>query len=505
MNDLHFMYPWRLLGLIIALLLAFIPYAQMSAWRRIMDKPFAQALIIGRNKRLTQVLPWLFGFGVIALSGPTWQRELPAALTPESNVMVVLQQDLAMYAQDLAPSRHERMQSKISALMASSAGSRYGLVVYSSQAFVTTPLTQDAQFFSLFLYAQNPSLMPDGQGSGLKPAIELALKNLPEAPRSLILVADTLSDADVAYLKTLDAPLQIWVPGTAAGGPLAETYADRGIDTRLNVERFSAVRDAGIPVTLAASDDSDMPIIQSHIQQSITQQNNARSDLHWKNSGWLLVVPMLVLLFFWRRQLFCFACVVPLLFFSAHSEAAWLDAWVNPDVQGQHQFDKGEYQQAAEHFRDPLWQGIAWYHAGNFAAAAGAFRRAPQTAETLLWTGNALAQQKQWQAALNTYDQALSLRPDWKMALDNRERIANIIMQLRQKEREREQEQGDDMDDGPDKIVQDLKKGQGVRQKDIGAIDSTAPQLNQWYDNLQVSPSGLLESLYRNGAQETMP
>ncbi|MGU3413312.1 tetratricopeptide repeat protein [Enterobacteriaceae bacterium C34A] len=505
MSDFHFIYPWRLLGLIVAAMLILIPSAQSSAWTRIMDKPFAQALLIGRKTRLAQVLPWLFALGVIALAGPTWQRELPAALTPESNVMVVMQQDLAMYAQDLAPSRNERMQSKISQLMEQSPGARYGLVVYSNQAFVTTPLTSDPQFFSLFLHAQNPSLMPEGEGSGLKQAIDLALKNSPQAPRSLILVADTLSEADAAYLEKLDTPLQIWVPGTAAGGPLPEQYASRGIDTRLNVERFSAVREAGIPVTLVTADNSDLPVVQSHIQQSITAQNNARSDLHWKNSGWLLAIPMLILLFFWRRQLICVAFVMPMLFWSSHSEAAWLDAWINPDVQGQHAFDKGEYQQAAEHFRDPLWQGIAWYNAGNFPAAVGAFRRAEQTPDTLLWTGNALAQQKQWQAALDVYDQALSLRPDWKLALDNREKISHIVMQLRQKQREAEQEQGDDMDDGPDKIVKDLKKGQGVKQKDIGAVDGGAPQLNQWYENLQVSPSGLLESLYRNGAQGATP
>lgn len=505
MSDFHFIYPWRLLGLIIAALLVLMPYAQSSAWQRIMDKPFANALIIGRKTRLMQVLPWLIGLGVIALAGPTWQREYPAALTPESNVMVILQQDLAMYAQDLTPSRNERMQSKISALMDDSPGSRYGLVVYSNQAFVTTPLTQDPEFFSLFLHAQNPALMPEGTGSGLKPAIDLAVKNSPKAPRSLILVADTISDKEAAYLEKLDIPLQIWVPGTAAGGTLPEKYASRGIDTRLNVERFKAVREAGIPVTLVTKDDSDLKVIQSHIQQSITQQNNARSDLHWKNSGWLLAIPMLILLFFWRRQLICIAFVLPMMFWSSHSDAAWLDAWIKPDVQGQHAFAKGDYSKAAEHFEDPLWQGIAWYHAGNFSAAVGAFRRAPQTPETLLWTGNSLAQQKQWQEALDTYDEALSLRPDWKMALENREKVSHIVMQLRQKEREREQEQGDDSDDGPDKVVKDLKKGEGVKQKDIGAVKGSSPQLDQWFENLQVSPSGLLESMYRNGAQETTP
>ncbi len=47
MSDFHFIYPWRLLGLIVAAMLILIPSAQSSAWTHIMDKPFAQALLIG--------------------------------------------------------------------------------------------------------------------------------------------------------------------------------------------------------------------------------------------------------------------------------------------------------------------------------------------------------------------------------------------------------------------------------------------------------------------------
>jgi len=179
--------------------------------------------------------------------------------------------------------------------------------------------------------------------------VELALQNLPPSPRSVILVADTLTDADVAYLKQVDAPLQLWVPGTADGGSLPESYADRGIDTRLNVKKFSEIRDAGLPVTLAAGDDSDLAVIQSHLEQSVTRQNNAREDLHWRNSGGLLVIPMLFLLYFWRRQIICVALVLPALFGSPPGEAAWLDAWIRPDVQGQQAFAAGRYREAAEH------------------------------------------------------------------------------------------------------------------------------------------------------------
>lgn len=508
MSDFHFIYPWRLLGLLLVPALLFLSASGASAWQRIMEKPFSRALIRNRQQRLKQVLPWLFALGIVALAGPAWQRQMPAALTPESNVMIVLQQDLAMYAGDMAPSRHARMQAKIAALMSQLPGARFGLAVYASQAFLTTPLTQDPQFYTLFLNAQTPALLPEGEGSGLKEAIAIALDTLPSSPRNIVLVADTLTADEASWLATQDLPLQLWVPGTASGGALPEKYADRGVDTRLNVSRFQTLRDAGLPVTLAAGDNSDIAVILSHLQQSVTQQNNARQDLHWKNSGWLLVIPMLLLLFFWQRQLICLACLVPALLWSPSGHAAWLDAWVPPDVQGQWAFDRDDFRQAAAHFTDPLRQGIAWYQAGDFAAAVAAFRRAPQTPETLLWTGNALAGQKQWQPALERYDQALSLRPDWAIAQKNREKIASIIMQLRQKEREREQEQGDDMDDGPDKVVNDLQKNQGVKQKDIATVATAAPQVSQWYDNLQVSPAGLLESLYRNGpppVQEAAP
>lgn len=505
MSDFHFLHPWRLLGLALCLGLWFISTGRGSAWHRIMDKPLARALIINRTGGLWQVVPWIFACGVIALAGPTWQRQLPAALTPQSNVMILLQQDPAMNAQDLAPSRHQRMQSKITTLINRLPGARFGLVVYHHQAFLTTPLTQDPGFYSLFLNAQRPSLLPDSEGSGLQSAIALAQKNLPQSPRSLILVTDTLSAADADWLKNQTLPLQIWVPGTAAGGPLPQQYAQQGIDTRLNVERFSQLRDAGIPVTLATGDDDDLPVVLSHIQSSVTQQNSARHDLHWNNSGYLLAIPLLLLLLIWRRQLLLVLLIPSALLWSPHSDAAWLDAWIPPDIQGQHAYQRGDYRQAAQHFRDPLWQGIAWYQAGNLPAAISAFRQAPQTPETLVWTGNSYARQKQWQQALNSYDQALSLRPDWGLARQNRARIARIVMQLRQKERDIRQQQGEDMDEDPDKINHDLPKNQGKSQQQLRPVTGASPQLDQWYQNLEVSPAGLLENLYRNSAREPSP
>ena len=506
MSDFHFLYPWRLLGLLLFPVLYFLAQRSGSAWHRVMEKPFASALIKGQHVRARQVLPWLFGLGVLALAGPSWQRDLPAAFTPENNVMVIMQQDFSMLAQDVPPDRHQRMQQKIAALMAQMPGSHFGLVVYSANAWLTTPLTSDADFYNLFLTAQQPTLVPQEAGSGLRQAIALALKNLPsapEAPRALILVADNVAQQDVDWLRQQNLPLQIWVAGTANGGRLPEAQASQGIDTRLNVACFEQIRDGGIPVTLVSAEDDDLRAVSGHIQQSVTAQQNSRQDLQWKNSGYLLVIPMLLLLLLWRQQLLCLAVVMlPLLLWSPGSSAALLDAWVRPDVQGQLAFNHGNYEAAAQRFQDPLRRGIAFYYAGDFVSALGAFRQVPATPESLLWIGNCYAQQKSWQQALNSYDQALSLRPEWAMAQENRTKIAHIIMQLRQKERDRQADQHEQKDEDPDAIKHDLKPEQGVNQLDMKPIAGAAPSAEQWYGNLTLSPGGLLENLYRSAPAE---
>lgn len=506
MSDFHFLYPWHLLGLLLCVALWFVVRHARSTWYQIMDKPVAEALIVGRAKPLLQLLPLLCALGVLGLAGPSWQKQLPAALSPQSSVMVIFQQDLAMYAQDLTPSRHQRMQHKIMSLVSRSPGTGFGLIVYDSSAYLTTPLTQDPDFFSLFLEAQSPTLMPQGEGSALRQAIALAQKNLPDTQQgvnSLLLVADTMSAEDADLLSQLNIPVQIWAVGTKRGGTMPAAYAERGIDTRLDVERFMALRDAGILVTLASADDGDLAAISGNIAHAVQAQSNARQDLKWADGGYWLVIPILGLLLFGRRQLFLAVLVaLPLGLYSGHSEAAWLNWWLTGDQQGQLAFDRHEYAEAAQQFEDPLRRGIASYFAEDYAAALTAFRQAQATPESLLWLGNSYAQQKSWQAALDSYDQALSLRPEWEMAQDNRAKIANIIMQLRKKERDREASQEEQEGIDPDEIKHDLKKGEGVNQQDIQPGGSANPQLEQWYDNVQLSPAGLLRNLYQADAQE---
>jgi len=99
--------------------------------------------------------------------------------------------------------------------------------------------------------------------------------------------------------------------------------------------------------------------------------------------------------------------------------AAWAGLWFTPDQQGQRHFRRGEFAQAAEDFRDPHWQGAAWYRAGAFEESARAYARC-DTAEAHYNQGNARVMLGTYDLAIACYDRALAMRPGWKEAADNR-------------------------------------------------------------------------------------
>jgi Ca-activated chloride channel family protein len=97
----------------------------------------------------------------------------------------------------------------------------------------------------------------------------------------------------------------------------------------------------------------------------------------------------------------------------------WWELWFTPDQQGQRLQDRGEYQRAAHTYRDPMRQGFAWYRAGEFAKAEQAFARIA-TPEAEYNRGNCLIMLGKYELAVERYDRALKVHPNWEDAQVNR-------------------------------------------------------------------------------------
>ena len=91
-----------------------------------------------------------------------------------------------------------------------------------------------------------------------------------------------------------------------------------------------------------------------------------------------------------------------------------------PDQFGYGCFQRGDYEDAAEHFTNTLWKGVALFKQGEFKAAAGVFA-GYDSAEAVFNHGNALLMQGKYEDAAERYARALELQPDWGAATVNLE------------------------------------------------------------------------------------
>jgi len=111
--------------------------------------------------------------------------------------------------------------------------------------------------------------------------------------------------------------------------------------------------------------------------------------------------------------------VLPFLWACVRADWSFANLWLTPDQQAQRLFNQRKYEEAAKRFSDPTRQGMAMYRAGDFKTAAAAFAR-NDTPENVFNRGNALVMSGQYAAAIESYDRALKLRPDWTAAQVNR-------------------------------------------------------------------------------------
>jgi Ca-activated chloride channel family protein len=170
----------------------------------------------------------------------------------------------------------------------------------------------------------------------------------------------------------------------------------------------------------------------------------------------------------------------------------WWSLWFTPDQQAQRLMNRGEFQAAAETFRDPLQQGVAWYRAGEFEKAEQAFARSG-TPEAEFNRGNCLVMLGKYEPAIERYDRALERNPQFEDARINRE-----IAIARAKLVERK---GGDMGDqkvGADEITFDKAKNAGGQETETEAAQplSDADMQALWLRRIQTKPADFLKAKF---------
>ena len=234
LHAFHFLRPAWLLAL--PLLWGLIVWlarrhARDGDWSQLIDAELLPSLrLSAAAARGSTPWPWLllaWTVAVVALAGPTWQRDQAPAYRAPSAWVLVLDLSPSMAATDIAPDRVTRARYALDDLLGAARDARVGLIVFSDEPYTVTPLTQDVATVRGLLQPLAPGIMPSA-GDHLAPALDQAAKLLEHAAgkdRKVIVLTDGFDDPAAAFasagkLRAQGASVDVIGIGTSAGAPV---------------------------------------------------------------------------------------------------------------------------------------------------------------------------------------------------------------------------------------------------------------------------------------------
>lgn len=177
LTSLQFLRPWWFLltiPLIILGIALFKKRIKNSTWHKICDPKLLPHLIVIHNRRryfLPFSLLMASGFSMIlGLAGPAWKKiNVPTYQQIEPRI-ILLDMSNNMYDNDLSPDRLTRAKFKLHDLFSRQVSGQFGLIAYTSEPFVVSPLTDDSQTIDTLVPALVENIMPVG-GNNLSNAL----------------------------------------------------------------------------------------------------------------------------------------------------------------------------------------------------------------------------------------------------------------------------------------------------------------------------------------------
>lgn len=488
--DFHFLRPLWFLAIIPALLLFLAirrARADAGGWDKEIDSSLLPYLLDGESGKQRRwplvllLLAWLLAS--LGLAGPVWEK-LPQPVQKKADALVIIQDlSLSFLAKDLSPNRLTRARHKLLDILRNRKEGTTALIVYSGDAHVVTPLTDDTNTIAAMVPDLAPAMMPSF-GSNLPAAVTLALRLFRDGAGSggqILLLTDEVAPEDVDKVVKLLAGkkvvLSVLGVGTEDGGPIPKNDGgflkdelDNIVIPRLNrtVLQELAEKNGGrySDLTLADGDFKYLLAAASPLKNEEQYRQIDREADQWQEQGYwlaLLLLPLALLAF--RRGWLLGLVMLILLPTNDALAMEWRDLWLRPDQQGAQALAANAPQKAAQLFKSPRWQGAAAYKAGNYEAAVAAFDGLKGDDDNYN-LGNALARKGQLKEALQAYDRALQLNPQMEDASFNRNLVKKLLEEQEQQQKQG-QDQGQPQDSGQPQEGQNRKDREtGPEQED---------------------------------------
>ncbi|WP_051921432.1 vWA domain-containing protein [Porticoccus hydrocarbonoclasticus] len=520
LSEFHFLRPAWLLIILPALLTSWWLHRSQirrGNWHRVIAPELLPLLLdeSTHQKRRSLVVVSLLGWTIatLAIAGPTWDRTPLPIHKQESALIILFDLSPSMLSQDQKPNRLTRARLKLIELLQQRKEGTTGLIAYADDAFVVSPLTDDANTLVALVPALDPNIMP-GPGSHVESAVQKAMElalNAGATRADILLMTDGVAERARDELSNIfrgmgDFRLSVFGIGTAEGAPIpiggggfAKDSSGSIIVPRLDEQRLTQLANRhGGRYSAITADNTDINYLLEGFEigpNASTRQLERNFD-SWHDTGYWLVLLLLPILVLASRRGIVLACLIltPLFGLPVPAQAlSWDDLWLTPDQQALRALQEGDTATAQEKFNHTQWKAAAAYRNGQYDRATELYQG--DSAINHYNRGNALAKDGKLEEAIASYNQALALAPEMEDAQFNRE----LVEQLKQQQQNQRQDQP--KEDPPEKPEDQQNQQQPGEQDPEDANDGSDNPSGSNNQNSAEPPDSEAEDGQQEGEQ----
>ena len=170
----------------------------------------------------------------MALLAPSFGTSGREVKTVGKDIFIALDLSQSMNAFDVQPTRLEKIKFELKKMVSALSSDRIGIIIFSGEAFIQSPLTYDQSALNLFIETLSTELVPN-TGTDFGPPLKMALEKLQSDPEQLtqqtskIIVfisdgEDFGEDTDAVAEKIKDAGIRLYAlgVGTEEGSRILE-------------------------------------------------------------------------------------------------------------------------------------------------------------------------------------------------------------------------------------------------------------------------------------------
>ncbi len=114
---------------------------------------------------------------IVALLGPLFGNATKEVQAIGKDIYIAVDLSQSMNANDVQPTRLEKVKFELKNIVKSFNSDRIGLIIFSSEAFMSCPLTYDQGALNLFIETLDTDMVPD-TGTDFSPPLKMALSKI---------------------------------------------------------------------------------------------------------------------------------------------------------------------------------------------------------------------------------------------------------------------------------------------------------------------------------------